>query len=612
MTEKNNDHSKLVRKVRSLSDLPGVYLFLDKDGRVIYVGKAKKLRRRVISYFVRNVSGKTRVLVSKIAEIRHVVVDTESDALLLENNLIKKYQPRYNILLKDDKSYPWICIKKEFFPRVFMTRNIIKDGSEYFGPYTSAQMVRTLLDLIRQLYPLRTCNLKLMTKSIKEGKFKVCLEYHLGNCKAPCIGAQTEEDYDRNIDSIRHILKGNIREVTRHLVQLMNNYAAEYQYEKAQIIKEKLKILEKFQGRTVIVNPKITNVDVFSLVEKQNYAVVNFLKIIKGAVIQSHTIEVKKVLNESKEDILPLIVSDIRQRFSSDACEIIVPFRPEIEISGTKWTIPQRGDRKKLLKLSERNAKYYMLEKEKRKEKFTEKYNTVKKLENLKKDLRLTQTPVHIECFDNSNLQGTTPVASCVVFRDGKPSKKEYRHFNIKTVTGPNDFASMEEIIYRRYRHLLDEESELPQLVVIDGGKGQMNAALKSLEVLGLQNRIAVIGIAKRLEEIYFPHDPVPLFLDKNSESLKLIQRLRDEAHRFGITFHRNKRSKAWLSSELEAIPGIGQATLYQLYDAFSSFEDIRSASLEQLAKVIGKVRAAKVYGYYHRKEPDINKESDT
>ncbi len=592
-------HTLLTDQVQTLPGSPGVYLFLDKEYKVIYVGKAKNLKKRVSSYFTGRIEGKTKVLVKRIVSMDHIMVENESDALLLENNLIKKYQPRYNILLKDDKSYPWICIKNESFPRVFITRNVIQDGSEYFGPYTSSKMVRTLLDMIRQLYPLRTCNLKLSRDKIAEGKYKVCLEYHIGNCKAPCIGKQTEEDYDRNIKSIRLILKGNIREVINHLRQLMATYATEYKYEKAQIVKDNIEILEKYRGRSVIVNPKVGEVDVFSMLDKEKFAVVNYLKIIHGSVVQSHTVEVKKVLHEKKEDILPLIVSDIRQRFSSVSRETIVPFRSETDVPGTKWTVPSRGDKKKLLELSERNARYYLLEKEKRAARIGGKHKPERRLEILKKDLRLSGLPRHIECFDNSNFQGGNAVASCVVFRNGKPSKQEYRHFNIKTVEGPNDFASMEEVVYRRYKRLLEEEAGLPQLVVIDGGKGQLNAALKSLETLNLQKKIAVIGIAKRLEEIYFPHDPVPLYLDKNSESLKLIQFLRDEAHRFGITFHRLKRSQQWLSSELENIPGIGEKTAYLLLNHFGSVKKIKQQTFKELAELTGPAKATSIKNYF-------------
>jgi excinuclease ABC subunit C len=597
--QKEEGHISLREQVRLLPDAPGVYLFRDGAEKVIYVGKAKSLRKRVASYFSGTVTGKTRVLVSRIATVDHVLTDSEEDALLLENSLIKKYQPRYNILLKDDKSYPWIVIKNEPFPRVFLTRNVVRDGSEYFGPYTSARMVRTLLDLIRQLYPLRTCGLNLSRKNIDAGKYRVCLEYHLGKCKAPCVGKQSEEEYMEDIHSVRMILRGNIREVIRHLEGLMKEYAGKQEFEKAQAIKEKLEILEKYRSRSVVVNPKIREADVFSVIDDEKYAVINYLKVLNGAVVQSHTVEVKKVLGESREEILPLVVSDLRQRFGSTARETIVPFRPAIEVGGTRWTVPQRGDRKKLLEMSERNAKYYRLEMEKRKERYVKKYSNEQLLGRVRKDLHLEGAPRHIECFDNSNLQGTTPVASCVVFRDGRPSKKDYRHFNVKTVTGPDDYASMEEIVYRRYRRLLEEGASLPQLVVIDGGKGQLNAALRSLKKLGIDDRVALVGIAKRLEEIYFPHDPVPLYLDKNSETLRLIRHLRDEAHRFGITFHRKKRNKALTGSELEQIPGIGAKTAETLLRTFGSVAALRKCTEDEIAAVAGRAKAKKVYNYF-------------
>ncbi len=598
---KDREQLPLAGQARLLPDTPGVYLFLDTAGKVIYVGKAKSLRKRVASYFSGTLTGKTRVLVSRIDKIDHVLTGSEQDALLLENNLIKKYQPRYNILLKDDKSYPWIVIRKEPFPRVFLTRNVVDDGSEYFGPYTSVRMVRTLLDLIRQLYPLRTCSLNLSRKNIKAGKYRICLEYHLGKCKAPCVGRQTEDEYAEDISSVRMILKGNLREVIRHLETLMKTHAARREYEKAQMIMEKLEILEKYRSRSVVVNPKIREVDVFSMIDDEKGAVINFLKVLNGAVVQSHTVEVKKVLGESREEILPLVVSDLRQRFGSRAHETIVPFRPATEVGGTRWTVPQRGDRKKLLEMSERNARYYYLEMEKRKARYVKKYSNEQLLEQARKDLHLAEAPRHIECFDNSNLQGTTPVASCVVFRDGRPSKKDYRHFNIKTVTGPDDYASMEEIVYRRYRRLQEEGASLPQLVVIDGGKGQLNAALRSLKKLDLDERVALIGIAKRLEEIYFPYDPVPLYLDKNSETLRLIRHLRDEAHRFGITFHRKKRNRALAGSELEKIPGIGVKTAAVLLRKFGSVASLRKHSQEEIAAVIGPARARIVYNYFSK-----------
>ncbi len=591
----------LKEAVRQLPDSPGVYLFLDKEGGVIYVGKAKSLHKRVASYFSGKAEGKTRVLVQRIASVDHILTANEADALLLENNLIKKYQPRYNILLKDDKSYPWIVIRKEPFPRVFLTRQVVQDGSEYFGPYTSARMVRTLLDLIRQLYPLRTCSLNLSEKNIQAGKYRVCLEYHLGKCKAPCVGKQSEKEYMEDISAVRMILRGNIGEVIRHLRMLMKSYADRFEFEKAQTVKEKIEILEKYQSRSVVVNPRIRDVDVFSIIDREDVAVVNFMKVINGALVHSHTVEVKKVLGERKEEILPLVVSEMRQRFGSRATETLVPFRPAGDVPGTRWHVPQRGDRKKLLEMSERNARYYFLEREKRREQFRKRHSAEERLEQLQKDLHLDSLPRHIECFDNSNLQGTSAVSACVVFRDGRPSKKEYRHYNVRTVEGPDDYATMREVVMRRYRRLLEEEAELPQLVVIDGGKGQLNAARDSLRELGLDQKIAVIGIAKRLEEIYFPDDPVPLYLDKTSESLRIIQHLRDEAHRFGITFHRKKRTKQMIDTELVHVPGIGIRSAEKLLRTFGSVSELRRLTKEEIAKVIGPAKAQLIVQYFEK-----------
>ena len=599
---KNIDYLKSLVDV--LPDSPGVYQYFNEDGKIIYVGKAKNLKRRVSSYFTKSHDNrKTTILVRNIADIKHIVVETEEDALLLENNLIKKYQPRYNVLLKDDKTYPWICVKNERFPRVFLTRNIVKDGSLYFGPYTSVGMVRTLLDLFRHLYPIRTCNLNLSQENIKKGKFKVCLEYHIGNCLGPCEDLQTEEDYNSNIQEIKNILRGNIHTVMRELKDKMTQLASELKFEEAAQIKEKLDALEKFRIKTTVVSSSINNVDVFSYDEDEKAAFVNFLKVANGAVIQAHTVELKKRLDESKEELFALAISDIRQKIYSSAPEILVPFDPEIELSGVKFIIPQRGDKKKLLELSERNVKYYRLEKQKQESRRSPEKRVERIMETMKKDLRLKEWPRHIECFDNSNLQGTYPVSSCVVFRDGKPAKKDYRHFNVKTVEGPNDFASMEEVIFRRYKRLLEEDKSLPQLIIIDGGKGQLGAALNSLEKLDLRGKISVIGIAKKLEEIFFPGDSLPLYLDKNSETLKIIQQLRDEAHRFGITFHRNKRSKGFIQSELEQIEGIGGKTIEKLLKEFKSVKKIKESNLEDLASCIGTVKGNLVFCYFHSEE---------
>jgi excinuclease ABC subunit C len=587
-------------QVKTLPSNPGVYQYYDKEGVILYVGKAKNLKKRVASYFNKNhENGKTRVLVKKIVNIKHIVVDTETDALLLENNLIKKYQPRYNVMLKDDKTYPWICIKKERFPRIFLTRNVIKDGSEYYGPYTSGRTVRALLDLVKELYQLRTCNFFLSEKNVEAGKYKKCLEFHLGNCKAPCEARQTEEDYNQDINAIRHIIKGDFKDAMESFNGLMQMYADKMEFEEAQKIKDKIDNLSNYQSKSTVVNPSISNVDVFSIISDESYGYVNFFKIMNGAIIQSHTSEIKKKLDETDKELLELAIVEIRQRFHSQSKEIYVPF--EVSLGNQiKVVVPKLGDKKRIVELSLRNAKYYRQEQFKQ-IKIVDPDRHVKRImAQMKKDLRLSSEPVHIECFDNSNIQGTNPVAACVVFKNGKPSKKEYRHFNINTVEGPDDFASMEEVVYRRYKRLLAEDEPLPQLIVIDGGKGQLSSALKSLDILGLRNKIAIIGIAKRLEEIYYPSDPIPLYLDKKSETLKIIQQLRNEAHRFGINHHRNKRSKQAIETELELIPGIGQQTIVTLLQYFRSVKRISQTSKVDLAEVIGESRATKVYNHYH------------
>lgn len=538
------DTPNLQIQIKTLPNQPGVYQYYDKEGTIIYVGKAKNLKKRVSSYFTKtHDNGKTRVLVKKIANIKHIVVDTETDALLLENNLIKKYQPRYNVMLKDDKSYPWICIKKERFPRVFTTRRVIKDGSEYFGPYTSGKTVHTLLDLIKGLYSLRTCNYNLSEEKVAAGKYKVCLEYHLGNCKGPCEALETESQYNENIKAIKEILKGNFKDSLQQFRAQMLEYAKNMQFEEAQKIKEKLEVLENYQAKSTIVNPKISNVDVFAIVSDEGYGYVNFLQLSYGAIIRAHTLEIKKKLDETDKELLELAITEIRQRFNSKSKEIYVPFHVDLG-EDIKVTVPKLGDKKHILDLSIRNAKYFRMERFKQIKIVDPDRHANRIMAQMKADLRLNEEPRHIECFDNSNIQGTNPVAACVVFKDGKPSKKDYRHFNIKTVEGPDDFASMEEVVYRRYKRLLDEEQPLPQLIIIDGGKGQLSSALKSLDALGLRGKIAIIGIAKRLEELFYPNDPIPLYLDKKSETLKIIQQLRNEAHRFGIEHHRNRRSK--------------------------------------------------------------------
>ncbi len=588
--------------INSIHHKPGVYQYYNTEGTILYVGKAKNLKKRVSSYFTKkHENGKTAVLVRQIADIKTIVVGSEIEALLLENNLIKKYQPKYNIMLKDDKTYPWICIKNERFPRIYSTRNVAKDGSEYFGPYASVKMMNTVLDLIRQLYPLRNCNYNLSKENIAENKFKVCLEYHIGNCKGPCVGEQTEEDYNEAITNIKAIIKGNINSVTRHLKPLMKEYADNLQFEKAQQIKEKIEILEKYQSKSVVVSPSINDVDVFSIISDEKYSYVNYLKVINGAIIQGHTIELKKKLDETDDELLQIGIAELRQRFDSQSKEVIVPFKPDLEDENIRFLIPQRGDKKKLLELSERNAKYYRLERNKQKANVSPTKNSDRILERLQKDLRMPDKPVHIECFDNSNIQGTNPVAACVVFKDAKPSKRDYRHFNIKTVEGPDDFASMEEVIYRRYKRLLDESQSLPQLIIIDGGKGQLSSALKSIDKLGLRGKITIIGIAKKLEEIYFPNDSIPLYLDKKSESLKLIQYIRNEAHRFGISHHRNKRSKGAIKSELSEVEGIGYKTAKQLLWKFKSVARVKKATLEELETTISKKRAKIVFEHFNR-----------
>jgi len=589
--------------LKTLPDNPGVYQYYDSEGKILYVGKAKNLKKRVSSYFNKeqHENGKTQVLVKKIADIKCIIVDTELDALLLENSLIKKYQPRYNVLLKDDKTYPWICIKKERFPRIFSTRILIRDGSHYFGPYASVKVMYMVLDLIKHLYKLRNCNFNLSDENIKSNKFKVCLEYHIGNCKAPCVGKEEEQAYNKSIEEIKEITKGNIHIVAKHLKNVLQQHIEKMEFEKAQVVKEKIDLLEKFQSKSTVVNPSITNVDVFSIVTDEKSGYINFLKVVNGSIIQGHTIELKKKLDETEEELLTLAIAELRDRFSSDAKEMIVPFKIETEFPNVEFTIPLRGDKKHLLELSERNVEYYRRDKIKQESLIDPERHVKRILEQMKKDLRLSEEPRHIECFDNSNFQGAYPVAAMTVFKDAKASKKDYRHFNIKTVEGPDDFASMEEIIYRRYKRALEENQALPQLIVIDGGKGQLSAALESLEKLGLRGKIGIIGIAKKLEEIYFPGDSIPLYLDKRSESLKIIQQIRDEAHRFGITHHRNKRDKGTLQTELTKIKGISDTTANKLLSHFKSVKKIKEASSDELIEIIGKAKGNLVYEFYQK-----------
>lgn len=589
--------------LKSLPEEPGIYQFFDKGGEIIYIGKAKNLKKRVSSYFGKTKydSYKVKVLVDRIEALKWIVVGSESDALLLENNLIKKHQPKYNILLKDDKTFPWICIKNESFPRVFSTRTVLQDGSKYFGPYTSAYAVKVLLTLIRQIYQLRTCKLSLTEENILQGKYKVCLEYHIGNCLGPCEGKQKAESYDRNIEQIKAIIGGSLYEVLDFLKTEMQKHAEAYRYEEAASFKDKIEILSRYQAKSTIVNPSIHNVDVFSIVSEEKEAYVNFLKVVKGAVIQAHTVELKKKLDEEDLDLLSFVIADLRQRIESSAKEIIVPMELGHLFPDNRITVPKRGDKKKLLDLSERNAKSFRLEKKKHKSNLKGQGSSQRILSTLQEDLRLSQFPLHIECFDNSNFQGSNPVAACVVFKNAKPSKKEYRHYHIRDVQGADDFASMEEVVFRRYRRLKKEQASLPQLIVIDGGKGQLSAALKSLDRLDLRGKIAIIGIAKKLEEIYFPGDSVPLYIDKNSESLKLIQNLRNEAHRFGINFHRQLRSGSMIKSAMGEIPGVGLKSVERLYTRFKSMEGISKASEEELIEEIGKTRARLIREHFDK-----------
>ena len=589
-------------QLKSLPEVPGVYQYFDKQDKIIYIGKAKNVKKRVTSYFNKTVENqKTRVLVKNISRIEHVVVDSEMDALLLENNLIKKYKPRYNILLKDDKTYPWICIKNEPFPRVFFTRKVFKDGSEYFGPFTSLKTVRSLFDLVKGLYPLRSCNYDLSKEKISAQKYKVCLEYHIGNCLAPCVAAIDTASYGKNIESIRQILKGNFKEALNAFEHQMKHYAQKMEFEKAQWIKEKIEDLKNFQAKSTVVNPKISHVDVFSIFSDDSYGYINYLQVSYGAIVRSHTLEIKKKLDESDATLLQLGIIEIRQLFSSTSKTVFLNEKVSLG-DELKVFVPQQGDKKKLVDLSLRNAKYFRMERFKQMKIVDPDRHSKRIMSQMKADLRLPQEPIHIECFDNSNIQGSNPVAACVVFKNGKPSKKEYRHYNIKTVTGPDDFASMEEVVFRRYKRLLEEDEPLPQLIVIDGGKGQLSSAVKSLDVLGLRGKISILGIAKRLEEIYFPNDSIPLYLDKKSETLKILQRARDEAHRFGITFHRNKRSKGALKSGLDTIPGVGPKTKETLLRKFKSFKRIKEASKEDLMHVLGENKGTQLYKQLHSK----------
>jgi len=588
--------------IRLLPHKPGIYQYYDKDNILIYVGKAKSLKNRVSSYFSKQKyeSGKTLILVKKIADIKTIEVETEMDALLLENSLIKKYKPRYNINLKDDKTYPSIVIKKEAFPRIFPTRQVIRDGSEYHGPYTSVKTMHSMLELMKKLYPIRTCSLPLTPPSIAAGKFKICLEYHLGNCLGPCEGRQSLENYDHNVDQIRRILRGDFAETLREFKMELKRCVDQLKFEEAQKFKEKIETLELFQARSTIVNSSIHNVDVFTIVSDSSAGFVNYLRMNNGVIVQGYGMELRKRMEESDEELLQFAIIEIRERFQSSSTEIYVPFEVEMDIPGVKFNVPKIGDKKRLLDLSQRNAMSNMLDAQKQQEFVDPERHTNRILETIKSDLRLQDLPVHMECFDNSNIQGTHPVSACVVFRNAKPCKADYRKFNVRGVEGPNDFDTMKEVIERRYTRLLEEGQPLPQLIIVDGGKGQLSAAVETLEKLGLRGKVAIIGIAKRLEEIYFPGDTLPLYLDKRSESLKIIQQMRDEAHRFGISHHRDRRSKDALRSELTDIPGVGFRTTQALIFHFKTVGKVKDAPLEELEKVINKRLAQKVWTYFH------------
>lgn len=597
------DH--LMNILDRLPENPGIYQYYDESGTIIYIGKAKNLKKRVLSYFSKDHvdSPKTRILVRKIRDLKYIVVENEEDALLLENNLIKQYQPRYNILLKDDKTYPSICIKKEPYPRVFQTRSILKDGSEYFGPYSSIVVVRTLLQTIRKIYPIRTCKLAMLQQDIDKGKYKTCLEYQIKKCLGPCVGLQSMEDYLKNIEEIREILKGNSNTISKHLMEEMKQLAVKLKFEEAHAVKIKYELIEQYRSKSTVVNSSLHNIDVFSFDETEHSAIINHLHLVNGCIVRGITLDYKKKLEEQKESILSTAILEIRQRYYSQTKEIIVPFLPDVQMDGIVYTIPSRGDRRKILDLSLQNVKQYKLDLLKQQEKLNPEQRTTRILSRLKQDLQLSELPFHIECFDNSNIQGSFPVSSCVVFKNAKPSKKDYRHFNVKTVEGPNDFASMEEVLCRRYERLVKEESALPQLIIVDGGKGQLSSAITALKSVGIYDKVSIIGIAKNLEELYFPEDPVPLYLDKNSESLKLIQQMRDEAHRFGITHHRNQRSKNQIHSELDEISGIGPRTKSLLMNELKSIKRIRNAEKSTLIELLGESKGDKIFTYFHPTE---------
>lgn len=588
-------------QLKTLPSEPGVYRYYDKNGNLLYVGKAKHLKKRVLSYFNKNLLGsRIKIMVGKIHRLETTIVNSEYDALLLENNLIKEHQPFYNVMLKDDKTYPWICIKNEDFPRIFLTRTKIKDGSEYYGPYAKVRPAKILLDTIKHIYKLRTCNLNLAPKKIEDGKYKVCLEYHIKNCEGPCEGLENKEDYDEKIDAIRGIVKGDFRKAKNYLVNQMMKYAENLQFENAQLIKERIDILEDYQSRNTVVNANIDDVDVFGMTSDETAAYVNYFKIRNGNIIQSFTTEIKKIIEESDEDILEEAMIEIRQKFDSDSKEVLIPFHLTVEIPNVKLIVPKMGDKKRIVELSEKNAKEYRIEKLKQVQIIDPERHSNRIMAEMQKLLRMPVEPRHIEGFDNSNIQGTNPVSACVVFKDGKPSKADYRIFHPKTVTGPDDFKTMEEVIFRRYKRMLEEGEALPQLILIDGGKGQLSSAIKSLKLLGLYGKITIVGIAKRLEEIFFPEDPIPLYLDKKSETLKILQRVRDEAHRFGVRHHRTRRSNSTIKSELEQIPGVGGKTIEMLLSQLKSVKRIKEASQETLEEILGKSKAKIVFEFFN------------
>jgi len=606
MAEDFSEHIKHI--LQTLPDTPGIYQYFDTDAALLYVGKAKNLKKRVTSYFTKeHNSGRLRIMVGKIRDIKTVKVNSELDALLLENNLIKNLKPRYNINLRDDKTYPWVILKKERYPRLFYTRRQVKDGSEYFGPYASVKLMHTLLDLIRQTYPLRTCNYDLSEENIAKGKFRACLEFHIGRCKAPCVGKQSVEEYDQNISEIRQIIKGDISSALRDLKDKMKVAADQYNFERAETLKNKINILSAYQSKSTIVHPSITNTDVVNIVSDEKNAYVHFFNIISGAIINAQTIEIRKKIEESDDDLLLFAIVEFRNRFRSKSKEILVPFLPEIELPDCVYVVPKIGDKKQLLDLCYKNALAYKQEREKQVALTDPERHTDRIMNQMMKDLRLKEQPRRIEGFDNSNIQGSFAVSAMPVFIDGKPAKKEYRHYNVKTVEGPDDFATMEEVILRRYARVIQENLPMPQLIVIDGGKGQLSAAINSLRKLNLMGKVAVIGIAKRLEEIYFPGDPLPLYLDKRSETLRIIQQIRDEAHRFGITHHRNKRSRATFTTELNEIKGISDKTAEKLLIELKSVKNIKEATLLDMEHVIGKAKAKLVYDFFNKDFLDIS-----